>query len=91
MHGVANGVSSIGRKAVELSFKVGARGVFLAGLIAVCVALPYQLARPMEIGRITELQVLFILFIRLAALPVSAGLCAWLWIGLTKPHIARRS
>lgn len=57
----------------EIGVGIAVRGIFFGGLIAVCIALPYQLLRPKELQPIGEEVVVFVLVFRLIVLPFLSG------------------
>lgn len=58
----------------EVALGISARGIFLGGLIAVCIALPYQVLRPIELKTLGTDLVVFILTCRLIILPLLSAL-----------------
>jgi len=63
-----------------IACRIAARAVFLASVISMCIALPYQFLRPPELTPMAEETVLHILAFRLLVVPLIAGLACAGWI-----------
>jgi len=55
-----------------LALRLGFAAIFIAGLIATAISLPYQVLRPAEMLPMSDVQVLVVLALRLFALPLVA-------------------
>lgn len=66
-------------KAFRIAIRIGFGGVFFGSLIALSIALPYQMLTPVPNAAMSEHQALIIILIRLLILPTSgligASLC----------------